>query len=112
LVEAFEGAGFEVFQCADGTQLAATLHATFDNEDNSVQAVVTDIRMPELSGLEILDGVREANRDLPFFLITAFGDEETHNKAEELNAIVVDKPFDVDDLVALVAGLPGEVPMN
>ena len=105
LVDAFQDAGFEVMACTDGGELAATLHAIFDNEDDTVLAVITDVRMPEFSGLEILEGVREAGRDLPFVLITAFGEREAHERGAQLDALVLDKPVDIDDLVALVAGV-------
>lgn len=104
LVEAFREAGFEVMACTDGYELAATLHAVFDNEDDTVLAVITDDRMPGFDGLDVLEGVREAGRDLPFVLITAFGERETHQRGARLGAVVLDKPLDIDDLVALVAG--------
>lgn len=61
--------------------------------------IISDIRMPGFSGLEVLSGLREADWSMPVILITAFGDEETHAEARRLGAAAVfDKPFDIDDL--------------
>jgi DNA-binding response OmpR family regulator len=65
--------------------------------------VVSDVRMPGYSGLDLLAILRCASWTLPVVLITAFGDEDTHAEARELGAIaVLDKPFDLDDLRAVV----------
>jgi DNA-binding response OmpR family regulator len=61
--------------------------------------IVSDIRMPGSSGLDVLSGLRRAAWETPVILITAFGDDDTHKKAKRLGASAVfDKPFDVDDL--------------
>jgi DNA-binding response OmpR family regulator len=65
--------------------------------------LITDVRLPGFSGLEILEGLRLAALPLPAILITAFGDAETHASAYRLGATyVLDKPFDVDELRAAV----------
>lgn len=61
--------------------------------------LISDIRMPGLTGLQVLAMMRERGWTMPVILITAFGDEETHNEAAHNGATAVfDKPFDVDDL--------------
>jgi CheY-like chemotaxis protein len=69
-------------------------------------AIVTDIMMPGLTGMEILAGLAEVRRRPAVVVITAFGDERTHRRAKALGAIcVLDKPFDVDDLRTILLNL-------
>jgi DNA-binding response OmpR family regulator len=61
--------------------------------------IVTDLRMPGVSGLSVLRTIREYGWRVPVVLITAFGSEETLNEAARLDAaIVLHKPFELDDL--------------
>lgn len=67
--------------------------------------VVSDIRMPGRSGLELLEGLRQFDFLLPVILITAYGSPETHREARRLGATLLDKPFEMEQLLALVADL-------
>jgi DNA-binding response OmpR family regulator len=60
--------------------------------------VVSDVRMPGLSGLEVLSGLRDARWDTPMILMSAFGDPALEASARRLGAVLFHKPFDVDDL--------------
>jgi len=61
--------------------------------------LVTDVRMPQLDGLEVLVELSSTNSRVPTVLITAFADEETSRMGHALGAsMVFSKPFDVDDL--------------
>lgn len=66
--------------------------------------IISDIRMPGFTGLEVLEGLRDecAPRigETPITLLTAFGDLEVHADAERLGAVVFDKPFDLDEFQA------------
>ena len=65
--------------------------------------VVSDIRLPYFSGLEILEGLHVASRRIPVILITGFPDQETHDRAAALGAeCVLEKPFDLAQLRAAV----------
>ena len=59
--------------------------------------VITDIRMPEASGLEVLEAVKKANPDTEVIMITAFGTIETAVEAMKLGAFdFITKPFFAD----------------
>ena len=65
--------------------------------------VVTDMRMPGLSGLNVLQAVRGLHLRVPVVVITAFGDAGTHEAATTAGAaVVLDKPFAIRDLLAHV----------
>jgi two-component system response regulator FixJ len=72
--------------------------------------VVTDIRMPEISGMELLRRVKQERPDLPVIVITGHGDVPLAVEAMKLGAAdFLEKPFDDDSLlVAVRAALAGE----
>jgi len=98
-------AGYAVTSCADGLSLLERIQQGLDGVD-PVDLVVTDIRMPGLTGLEVLEACHDQLRLPPLICMTAFGDEQTHAEALRLRArAIVDKPFDIDRLVELARQL-------
>ncbi|MDS4039841.1 MAG: nitrogen regulation protein NR(I) [Candidatus Competibacter sp.] len=66
-------------------------------------AVIADIRMPGMSGLELLVRLRERESDLPIIIMTAHSDLDSAVAAYQGGAFeYLPKPFDVDEAVALV----------
>ena len=58
-------------------------------------AILSDINMPGMSGLELLPKARAARPDVPIIMITAYGDAETKRKALEGGAeALLTKPID------------------
>ena len=111
LAHALRRAGYEVAECCDGVELFEHLGAYFmpGKEHQKVDLVISDIRMPGITGLEILEGLSQRDDFPPFVLITAFGDAATHAEAERYGALAVfDKPFDIDELVAKVRKILNE----
>jgi len=101
LAESLRRDGYWVVEAADGCALEALIRSSFHATPlgEPVELIVTDVRMPGSSGLSALSAVREARWALPFIVITAYGDEATHEEARRLGAAAVfDKPFDLDDL--------------
>jgi len=98
--------GHEVIEAPDGRRLLAYLQSAMMSDGAGLpDLIVSDIRMPGYSGLDVLMAVREASLDVPVVLITAFGDPQTHNEAFELGAAVLDKPFSLDDFRRTVQAL-------
>ncbi|MCA8974087.1 MAG: response regulator [Planctomycetes bacterium] len=98
-------AGYEVVECRDGEQLVERLASTFlpTRNRHGFDLVVSDIRMPGFSGLEVLDGLHDCEDFPPMILITAFGDQATHARARLLGAAAtLDKPFRIPELLAIV----------
>lgn len=92
--------GYEVRAVSDGGHLLGQL--AFGGE---VDLLISDVRMPMLSGTAVLDSVRSALSTLPVILMTAFSDDATKAHAEELGATLLDKPFTVGELRAAVQRL-------
>jgi two-component system response regulator (stage 0 sporulation protein F) len=105
--------GYQVCECRDGLSLLDMLSSFFlpSEEHKNFDLIISDIRMPGITGMEILMGANELDNFPPIILITAFGDKETHMQAERLGAAALfDKPFDIDELLKKVhAILPPSV---
>jgi CheY-like chemotaxis protein len=100
--------GYQVTALCDGNALMDQLGAMLTGDGASAlpDLVVSDIRMPNGTGLDVLAFLRCLGWRLPVVLITAFGDDATHLDAAELGAAaVLDKPFTLADLDAVVARL-------
>ena len=99
-----EKAGYDVLSCSNGTDLVryvSTLFSPFRHED--IALVISDIRMPGFSGLEVLREMHGFMGFPPMILITAFGDETIHAEAERYGAkAIFDKPFDIEQLLTMV----------
>lgn len=90
-------AGFTVLTAPDGTQGLDIV------AKKRPDAVVTDMRMPGLSGMELLEKIREIDDELPIVLMTAFGTIETAVKAMKMGAFdYLTKPFEGDELIITV----------
>ena len=91
-------AGYDVFEVKDGDEFIEFLDITkLSNHLLESDIIVSDIRMPGSSGLEILSMLRSYDWKTPVILITAFGSTETHAEAMRLGASAVfDKPFDIE----------------
>ena len=102
--------GYDVAEANDGGRLLVNIAAQCRTPERRMDLLVSDIRMPVLSGLEILRGLREARWLTPVVLMTAFGDAKTRAEAEVLGAVLFDKPFEIDDLRTAVTTLLGPYP--
>ncbi|MFH1022451.1 MAG: sigma-54 dependent transcriptional regulator [Planctomycetota bacterium] len=97
LKETLSRAGYRVSAHAQPRKaLEALAEGGFD-------CVLTDLKMPEMDGLEVLEAVKGRQPDLPVVLITAHGTVETAVRAMKLGAAdYVTKPFKADDIERVV----------
>jgi two-component system, response regulator, stage 0 sporulation protein F len=100
--------GYSVTECSNGAELLAELSDYLGNvpaeaRKRRFDLIISDIRMPGVFGTSVIEGAAEYRNFPPTILITAFGDEETHEKARQIGvAAVLDKPFDMNDLLGKV----------
>jgi len=92
------GSGYQIEQAEDGERAASILQsATFD-------VIVSDIRMPSMSGIDLLREVRERDPDVPVILITGDPSLDTAMDAVRYGALrYLVKPFDPVSLRRVVA---------
>jgi DNA-binding response OmpR family regulator len=109
VAETLRSDGHLVIEAKDGADLLDRLERAFADPRSVPDVVVTDIMMPRLSGLGVLDALRRARLHFPVILMTVLNDPSVHVVARRLGALgVMHKPFDMDDLRTAVinAGLP------
>jgi CheY-like chemotaxis protein len=99
-------AGYCVVSCHSGIELLDRVQSGLDGTDRPIELIITDIRMPGLTGLEVLESYHDLPGLPPTICMTAFGDRETHERAIKLRAAaVIDKPFDIDKLLQMARQL-------
>jgi DNA-binding NtrC family response regulator len=89
--------GHEVVACADGAAAVARLQSTrFD-------LLITDLKMPRVTGIELLGEAKRLRAEMPVVLMTAFATVNTAVEAMKLGAYdYIQKPFDGAEIKLLV----------
>ncbi|RKH06406.1 response regulator [Corallococcus sp. CA053C] len=92
--------GYEVVEASDGPGLVQLLiEGLTADESRAPDLIITDVRMPGFTGLEVLARLRREQWTTPVILITAFGDAQLHRDALRLGAAcVLNKPFELEEL--------------
>ena len=101
-------AGYQVTEARDGPELLACLEAAArtPGQGRDTLAVISDVRMPGLDGLDVLAALRCASWSTPVILMTAFPDAATGADARALGAAcVLEKPVDVARLRRAIEAL-------
>ena len=94
LAEVLHEEGFDVIACPDGTEALRALR------DTSIDALITDLRMPGLTGMELIDQAVNLAPDATIIVITAFGEVETAVEAMKNGASdYICKPLILDELI-------------
>jgi len=109
LEEFFLEEGFETESVNDGSEAFRKL------VKGSFDLVITDIRMPGLTGLDILPGIRKLQPEVPIIVITAFGSDEIRQRALERGATAyLEKPIQFKTLRSLVCEVvyPPSTPLS
>lgn len=75
-----EANNYEVITAVDGKQAMDRL------KDHKIDAVLLDIMLPDINGLDILKNIRKKDKNLPVFMITAFSSAKRFDLANKFNA--------------------------
>src|SRR5215218_3009525 len=93
----FEGDGHSIRTASNGREALALL------QEDAADVIISDVKMPDMDGIEMLRSVRETHPDLGVILMTAFASVETAREAFKLGADdFIQKPFDVEELKLIV----------
>ena len=86
---------------------AEALHRLAGEIEPTLVAVLSDINMPGMDGLELLAEIKQRFPDLPVMMVTAYGDTDRRKRATEYGAAeFITKPVDFDQLKAQLRQLP------
>jgi two-component system response regulator HydG len=94
LVEELSDAGFSVLSAPDGRAGVDVVLGT------PIDLIITDLRMPDLDGFDLIRDVQATRQAPHIVMITAFGSIETAIKAVKLGAFdYITKPFEIEELL-------------
>ncbi|MET0792568.1 MAG: response regulator [Polyangiaceae bacterium] len=97
IAEALGMDGHHVVQVATGSDLInAVRQIVVDGaQGGRLDLLISDVRMPHLSGIDALKLLRDAELRVPIILITAFSDLWTRAEAARYGARLIDKPLEL-----------------
>lgn len=95
LSAALQAAGYKTLLCPDGKSALVTI--------DRCDLMILDVRMPGMSGLEVLEEVKKERPSLPVILLTAYIDVRDAVASIKKGALdYLEKPVDIDELVTVV----------
>ncbi len=73
--------------------------ALIEAENNKFDLIITDLRMPEMDGIEVLEKLRKKNKDMGVVIVTAYGEVNSYLKSMNLGAFeYLNKPIHLEEL--------------
>ena len=88
-----ESEGYEIITASNGSKAVERLR------DSDINLIITDVKMPAMSGMELLKKAKELTPDIPVIMMTAFGTIEMAVEAMKEQAFdYITKPFENDRL--------------
>jgi DNA-binding NtrC family response regulator len=89
--------GFDVTTAEDGSKAIDELNRT------PVDVVVSDLKMPGLDGIQLLEWLHDRHPETRFILLTGYGNDEVERRVRELGAFeYLNKPISPETLAAVV----------
>lgn len=105
LVQALRQHGYDVLEAENGMEVLGQLHLDTATTDKGSPAdvIVTDVRMPGLTGMEILEGLRAARWRTSVIIISGYADDDIVAEAQRLGvSAILTKPFSLVDFMSKV----------
>jgi two-component system NtrC family response regulator len=89
--------GYKILSASSGKEGIETANS------NQVDIIFSDYKMPDITGLEVLEQVKKINPEISFVIVTAYGTVENAVKAMRLGAYdYLSKPIDLDELDLMI----------
>jgi DNA-binding NtrC family response regulator len=93
LVKLLAMEGYSVLSASDGNEALMLI------KENKFQLIITDLKMPGMSGMELIEEVRKLSPDTKVVILTAHGEWNTYLEALEKEVFeYLNKPINKDDL--------------
>lgn len=94
LNEVFQREGFQTVLASNGLEALHLFH------EQQIDCVILDMKIPGMNGLEILENIRNRNKDVPVMMMTAYGEQDIVNQALAIGADgYFSKPFNIFHVV-------------
>lgn len=93
LKEVFSKEGYEVYLASNGVEALKYV------ETQVIDCIILDMKIPGMNGIEILKNVNKMDKNIPVFMMTAFGEEALVNEALDLGVVkFFKKPFNIFEI--------------
>lgn len=90
--------GYEVVAAESGED------ALVEAKKEDFDLIITDLRMPEVSGIDVLEKIRAKKPDIGVIIVTAYGEVNSYLKAMTLGAFeYLNKPIKLDELRRVIS---------
>ena len=94
--------GFQVLTVRDGRQALNVIESS-SGGTGPVELMVTDLKMPGMDGIELIQKVKKLKPDLSAILMTAYGDSHVRKEVVKLkNCAYLEKPFSPATLLRVI----------
>jgi len=94
LTEALKGGGHEIITAADGEEALKKI------KEGQPDLMLLDMKMPKMGGIEVLQKIRDFNREMKVIVVTAHGDMQTALLCGRVGVrTFIEKPFDLKQLM-------------
>jgi DNA-binding response OmpR family regulator len=97
-----QGKGYQVIQAIDGNEALKLL------DDCVFNLVITDIVLPNLNGIDLVNIIRTKWRRMPIILVSGYLSQEDGNRILEADTVFIQKPIKTEYLVQTVHRLIGD----
>ena len=89
--------GYKVVGCLNGKEALEKM------KNKKYDIIITDLRMPEMGGIELLKNIKKINPEISVIIITAFGEVDTYLEAIDSGAFdYINKPINYEVLLKLL----------
>ena len=90
LNEVFQNEGFTTYTASNG------LEALQIFDEQQLDCILLDVKMPGMDGIEILNTIRQTNENIPVYMMTAYGEQDLIDSANKLRVKkFFTKPFNI-----------------
>jgi DNA-binding NtrC family response regulator len=88
---------YEIHTAADGDEALRCI------QDKDIDVVTLDLKMPGMSGFEVLRGIKKLKADIEVIIVTGYGTLKNDQEAIHYGAgDFISKPFDIPDIISIV----------
>jgi len=77
-------------------------------KEQSFDIIITDLKMPNMDGIEFIDMLRRTAPGARILLVTGYATDDMREQAEEMGARYLAKPFKPDELCEAISELEGD----